>query len=123
MKQTISFYDFRDAFRNFDRLDNFSYDGARILFDYLEEIEEGSDQEIELDVIALCCDYSEGTPEEIASYYGMSLTDDYIDEDLADMDDDEKAEALEKMVMDYLQYHTSVCGQTDAGTIVYCSAF
>ncbi len=123
MKQTISFTDFRDAFRTMDRLDNFSYDGARILFDYLEEIEEDADQEIELDVIALCCDYSEATPEEIASYYRISLADDLDEDELNEMDDDEKAETLEKMVMEYLDDNTSVCGQTDAGTIVYCSAF
>lgn len=108
MKTTISFTDFRDAFRTMDRLDNFSYDGARVLFDYLEEYEEASDQEIELDVIALCCDYSEDSPEDIASYYNIEPEDD---------------EELEDAVINYLNENTSVCGQTDAGTIVYCSAF
>lgn len=123
MKQTISFYDFRDAFRTMDRLDNFSYDGARILFDYLEQYEEGSDQEMELDVISLCCDYSEDTVEDIAQNYSISLTD-YLDEDeISEMDDDQKAATLGQMVMEYLDDNTSVCGQTDQGTIVYCSAF
>lgn len=123
MKQNVTFSDFRDAFRNFDRLENFSYEGARVLFDYLEQYEEDADQEIELDVIGLCCDYSEDTAEDIAQNYGISLTDDLDEDDIAAMDDDEKAETLEKMVMEYLDDNTSVCGQTDAGTIVYCSAF
>ena len=51
-------YDFERAFKNFER-DNFSYDGLKALFEYLEEYEEGTGEEIELDVIALCCDYTE----------------------------------------------------------------
>lgn len=108
MKTTISFTDFRDAFRTMDRLDNFSYDGARVLFDYLEEYEDSTGQEIEMDVIALCCDYSEDSPEDIAQNYGIEPEDD---------------EELEDAVINYLNENTSVCGQTDTGTVVYCSAF
>jgi hypothetical protein len=59
MKKTINFYDFEDAFKKYDRDINFSYDGKRALFDYLEELEKGSEEEMELDVIGLCCDFSE----------------------------------------------------------------
>ena len=59
MKQTVSLNDFRDAFRAYDRLDNFSYDGLGALFEYLEELEEDTGEEMELDVIAICCDFSE----------------------------------------------------------------
>ncbi len=38
---------------------NFTYEGLRALFEYLEDLSEGTEQNIELDVIALCCDYSE----------------------------------------------------------------
>ena len=58
MKQSINMYDFERAFKNFER-DNFSYGGLKALFEYLEEYEEGTGEEIELDVIALCCDYTE----------------------------------------------------------------
>ena len=58
MKQSINMYDFERAFKNFER-DNFSYDGLKALFEYLEEYEEGTGEEVELDVIALCCDYTE----------------------------------------------------------------
>ena len=51
-------YDFERAFKNFER-DNFSYDGLKALFEYLEEYEEDTGEEVELDVIALCCDYME----------------------------------------------------------------
>ena len=51
-------YDFERAFKNFER-DNFSYDGLKALFEYLEEYEDSTGEEVELDVIALCCDYME----------------------------------------------------------------
>ena len=55
---TVDLPRFRDAFR-ITRPDNFSYDGVTVLFEYLEELEEATDHPIELDVIALCCDFSE----------------------------------------------------------------
>jgi hypothetical protein len=59
MKQTINKSMFHDAFRNYDRLENFSYEGREALYDSLIECEESSGEEMELDVIALCCEYSE----------------------------------------------------------------
>lgn len=59
MKQTISFSQFTDAFRGMNRDNHFSYKGMRALFDYLEQYEDDTGEEIELDVIALCCEYSE----------------------------------------------------------------
>lgn len=58
MKQSVNLYAFRRAFETL-RPDNFSYAGQEALFDYLEEYEESTGEEVELDVIALCCDYSE----------------------------------------------------------------
>ena len=58
MKQSVNMYAFERAFKNFER-DNFSYDGLKALFEYLEEYEEDTGEEVELDVIALCCDYME----------------------------------------------------------------
>lgn len=55
MKKTISLNDFRDAFRDCNRTENFSYEGLGALFDWIEEAEE----DYELDVISLCCDFSE----------------------------------------------------------------
>ena len=58
MKQSVNMYAFERAFKNFER-DNFSYDGLKALFEYLEDYEEDTGEEVELDVIALCCDYME----------------------------------------------------------------
>ena len=48
MKTTISIHSFRDAFQSL-RPDDFTYDGLNALFDYLEEYEEGTDTELDLD--------------------------------------------------------------------------
>ena len=59
MKQTVYEHDFRDAFREMGRGDNFSYGGLGALYDYLTQMEEDCNQEMELDVISLCCDFTE----------------------------------------------------------------
>jgi hypothetical protein len=106
MIQTINVSDFRDAFRACGRKDQFSYEGLGILFDYLEEI----DPDFDLDVIALCCDYSEDSPEDIAEAYGIDLPE--------DQDEIEHKE----IVRDYLDNHTTVVGETATG-FIYCSSF
>ena len=59
MKQVINFSNFVDAFRDMSRENQFTYEGKHALFDYLEEFEEDTGEEIELDVIGLCCEYAE----------------------------------------------------------------
>lgn len=60
MKITLTFSMFCDEFNRFDdRKNTFTYNGKRALFDYLEELEQSTGEEIEIDVIALCCDYVE----------------------------------------------------------------
>ena len=60
MKQSINFYQFCDAWDQFDQCkDSFTYEGKRALFKYLEELEEDTDQVIELDIVALDCEYAE----------------------------------------------------------------
>jgi hypothetical protein len=58
MKQTINEYTFTEAFAR-TRPNQFSYEGLKALFEHLEEMEEGTGEEMELDVIAICCDYAE----------------------------------------------------------------
>ena len=53
MKQTVNNSAFHDAFVNYGRTDNFSYDALDLLFDYFESIESDTGEEIELDVIAV----------------------------------------------------------------------
>jgi hypothetical protein len=104
MKTTVSHYDFERAFVDADRKENFSYEALGLLFDYFESYEEETGQEIELDVIAICCDYNEDTAEEIARNYSI---------DLEGLDDDEQIEA----VRDYLNDNTQLVGETADGFV------
>jgi hypothetical protein len=73
MKTSVSLEDFRYAFK-LARREDFSYHGLKELFNYLEEYEDSTGEEVELDVIALCCDFSEDTWQEIAQNYDIDLT-------------------------------------------------
>ena len=59
MIATINKYEFRDAFNKMGRGEQFSHFCLIALFDYLEMLEDDIGEPIQLDVIGLCCDYSE----------------------------------------------------------------
>ena len=70
MIKTINQWEFVDEFKRI-RPDNFSRLGLLELFDYLEEIESHQMQPTELDIIAICCEYSEyESLEEFQNDYG-----------------------------------------------------
>ena len=77
MKKTVNFYDFRKEFEEMDKGDNFSYAGLEALFNYFEEYEAATSEEIELDVIAICCEFTEYAS--VDEYYGE---DGYVIEDI-----------------------------------------
>ena len=54
--EEINQADFISAFKSI-RPDNFSYEGLTALYEYFDELSE--DQDMELDVIAICCSYRE----------------------------------------------------------------
>jgi len=61
MKITIDSNGFRDAFARFGRQNQFSSNGLQALFTHLDNIERDGGGEIELDVVSLCCDFTEFT--------------------------------------------------------------
>ena len=99
MYQQVTFSDFCDAFRTMDRDDNFSYSGKRALFDYLEV------EDIELDIIAICCDYQEGTYAEIMKAYSIHVHDTELGADVEDA------------VRDYLEQHSYIVGEVPDGFV------
>ena len=109
MKQTINSCQFVDAFIQHDRFNQFGRPALNLLFDYFEELENDTGEEMELDVIAICCDYSVDDCATIAQDYSI---------DIEDMDEDEAKDA----VLEYLQDNTTVIGECDDG-IVYCTSF
>lgn len=97
MKTTVNSSDFVDAFRTHNRMDQFSYEGLKALFEHLEQYEEDMGEEMELDVTALCCDYSEhSTATEAATEHGWEAD--------AEADEDDNDEAA----LEWLQDQTTV---------------
>jgi hypothetical protein len=109
MKQTVNNTDFHSAFGYMDRLNNFTYEARNALFDYLEQLEEDTGVEYELDVIALCCEYSQDTWQNVADNYNI---------DLSDIEDDEDKR---EVVKDYLKENTIVIDSFEDGTILYAA--
>lgn len=104
--QTASFYDFRNAFERMNRANQFSRDGLAGLFEHLEQLSEDIGQDVELDVIAICCDYNEDSFLDVARNYDI---------DLSDCEDDDE---IRETVLDYLNDHTMVAW-ADNDTVVY----
>lgn len=94
MYQTVNFSTFVDAFRALGREDQFSHEAKRMLFDDVDDVDH------ELDVIALCCAYTEEEEDDVRRNYSINGD-----------------------VLDWLQEHTIVLGVTQAGAVVYCSEF
>jgi hypothetical protein len=105
MIQTINLYDFRDAFKRYGRGEQFSYEGLELIFDYIEEYEDSTGEQVELDVVALCCEWCEQSPEDIAIAYNLEIG---VSE-----------ENTLQTVLEYLHDETQVAGVTDSGTVVY----
>ena len=57
--QTINEYQFADAFRAANRSNQFSHSGLRALFASCEQHSEDTGEDVELDVIAICVQFSE----------------------------------------------------------------
>ena len=59
MKISLNFDGFERAFQRYGRGEQFSYEGLEALFEHIELLESDMGEEIELDVIGLCCEYTE----------------------------------------------------------------
>jgi hypothetical protein len=100
MKTTITQSDFVSAFKgNSERKDQFSYGALCALFDYYEQMEQDTGEELELDVVAICCDWTEyATALEAAQAYGWET----------DEPQDERSDTSEKHALVFLGDNTQV---------------
>jgi len=64
---------FVDEFQKI-RKENFSYDGLKTLFQYLDDLSEDTGENIEFDPHDLCCQFSEYSLEEFNNDYGCELS-------------------------------------------------
>jgi hypothetical protein len=104
MYQTISLSRFREEFARMGRADQFSYDALAFIFDYLED----SASDVALDVIELCCEFSETPAKEIAKEHDIDLSDCECEQDIIGT------------VVEYLDSYTHVLGATKR-SIVYAN--
>lgn len=112
----------RDAFRNYDRADNLpaDLDFWQALFDCLEECADATDTPYCLDVIGVCCDLNETTPQEFQTFHAGDCPDptDYYTADGFDGDayHADVCAALEEAVMENC---THIYTDPETGTVYY----
>lgn len=74
--QTISTASqFRNAFEACGRGDQFSYDALNMLFEYFDDCGE----QVELDPIAICCEFDEMSEDKIRAQYDIDADDSVVD--------------------------------------------
>ena len=72
--KTVSFNDFLEEFKEYGREEQFTYEGKRALYNYLNEFSEDIGEPIELDVIGLCSDFTEySNLKEFNKDYGYTI--------------------------------------------------
>jgi hypothetical protein len=112
MKTTVSAIDFIDSFRRMGRNDQFSPAALRALFAHIEDMEQDTGEEYELDVVALCCEWQEfKTALEAGVEYGFDAGEESAKSYGHESDSDE-TEAL-----DWLRDQTQVV-EFDGGILV-----
>ena len=106
MIQTLRLSDFTNAFRNSHRDGQFSYEALELIFDYIEDYERDTGEQVELDVIAICCEWAEEDAATLAQMYDIDV------EGL-------EGEALHDVVLEELRERTQVASVTSKGKLVY----
>lgn len=104
--QTLSKSSFIDTFKQSSRKDQFSYEALEAIFDQLEEYSDSTGELVELDIVGICCDWSEMTWQDIAMSYGVDLS--------SCEDDDERIGEIEYFLCDNTQW----CALSD-GSFVF----
>jgi hypothetical protein len=107
MKTNVSRYQFVREFEDSGRGTQFSREALDALFEYFEEYEDSTGTEIEFDVVAICCDYSESTFAELIEQYDIPIDSDY-------------GKSEESQIVDWLNDRTNVVAVLD-DSIVYLS--
>jgi hypothetical protein len=70
MIQTIWFSQFCDAFHSINRSEHYSYKAKKAIFNHLEEYEDSIGEQTELNIIEICCEYTEyPSLEELQKYH------------------------------------------------------
>ena len=119
MKTTLSTSDIARALK-FDENAAWSWNGARALSEYLEEYEESTGEEQELDVCAIRCDFSEyeSLSAFFEEHFNKSLADGFSDYGI-DINDIEDEEETDEAIRSYILDHGQLI-EFSGGVIVSC---
>jgi hypothetical protein len=79
----VTKHSFIDAFKQSSRKDQFSYEALEAIFEYLEDYSNDTGENVELDIVAICCEWVEMSWQEVVQAYDVDLSD-VADEDKAD---------------------------------------
>jgi len=116
MKQNVSLETFKETFATAPEnyRDHFSNEGLEALYNYLIEYEESTGEEMDFDMVGLCCDFTEYKDAiEAASEYfefeGMKFN--------KDGDEMETRDEVEKKALEFLNERTQVI-EFDGGIII-----
>lgn len=123
MQQSINKYEFISQISAI-RPDNFTREALGLIFDYLENLEEETGEQIEFYPLNICLEYTVNTVEGIIKDYRVDVKSmaDKLDNDPY-ITDDEYREYLTREVVEYLGYRTQIVGTLKSGEIVFCSNF
>jgi hypothetical protein len=118
MKTTLTAYDIAHALKS-DENAAWSWNGARALAEYLEEYEEGTGEELELDVVAIRCDFSEyeSLQDWLKEYQGEDCLAVALERAGIDLNGDEEDEEIDDLIRSFIQDHGTLI-EFDGGVIV-----
>jgi hypothetical protein len=122
--KTISSYAFHDEFQSSDsRKDTFSYNARQALFEYLDDLSDQCDEPIELDIVSICCEYTEyeSAIEAVDAYTEdcpyLLDEDELIESDGTSIDTVTLIEKQTEKALEYLNDNTRVI-EFDGGIII-----
>ena len=113
-------YQLEQLFKEYGRENHFSYEGFNALYDYLDGYSEEVGEDFKVDVIALCCDFTEYESwEELYENYSCSYNNE--SKTFEELEEDNELDDFKEWVQD----RTTVIEVTDyenniVGIIIQC---
>jgi hypothetical protein len=93
--QTLDKYSFVRAFEESSRKDQFSSEALEAIFEYMEEYSDSTGENVEFDIVGICCEWTEMPWQEVVQSYGLDLS--HCETD------DERIDAVEEYLQDETQ--------------------
>jgi len=118
MKTTLNTSDIARALKS-DEYAAWTWNGARALAEYMEQLEEDTGEEMELDTVAIRCDFSESASLQdwLKEYQGEDCLAVALERAGIDLNGDEEDEEIDDLIRSFIQDHGTAI-EFDGGIIV-----